>query len=101
GNFRNLAVTVTSCPFTTSRVGLSTPGWEPIALIPNGLLVPGGMAAPQALSTIHCAIVIDTGMLQRRWDASAASTTVWGITPKCPICEGGSALFTNGRAARE
>ena len=48
---------------------------------PNGLLLPDGMEAPQALSTTHCARVTGAGTLQCFCDASAASITGGGNSP--------------------
>ena len=85
-------------PFTTSRVGLSTAGWSPTALMPKGLLLPGGMEAPQALSTAHCATVTEAGTVHFLREATAASATSGGTWPKWPTV-GCGALATNGLAA--
>ncbi len=66
--------------------------------MPNGLLLPGGMEAPHALSTAHCAMVIEAGTLHFRREATAASTTSGGALPNRPTAPGlgGS---SSGRAA--
>ena len=46
--------------------------------MPNGLLLPGGIEAPQALSTAHCATVTEAGTVQRMREATAASGDVTG-----------------------
>ncbi len=43
--------------------------------MPNGLLLPGGIDAPQALSTAHCATVTDAGTVHFSREAIAASAT--------------------------
>ena len=87
-------------PSITSRVSLSTAGCVSSAFIPKGLLLSGGIAAPQALSTIHCARVMDAGMFQRRCEALAASMTAGGTMPIWPKgVGGGGVLLTSGRAA--
>ncbi len=50
--------------------------------MPNGLLLPGGMAAPQALSTAHCATVIEAGTVHFLREATAASPISGGTWPK-------------------
>ena len=63
-------------------------------------IVSGGIAEPQALSTIHCASVIEVGTPQRRCEALAASITSGGRMPTRPKRDGGGgSRFTNGRAA--
>ena len=66
--------------------------------MPKGLLLPGGMEPPQALSTAHCATVTDAGTVHRLRDATAASATSGGIWPNRPT-EGGGRFSTSGRAA--
>ena len=69
--------------------------------MPKGLLLSGGIAAPQALSTIHCARVIEAGMPQRFCEAFAASMMSGGTMPIWPYFVGGGGfLSTSGRAAR-
>ena len=70
----------------------------PTALIPNGLLLPGGMDAPHALSTAHCAMVTDAGTFQCRRDASAASITSGGH-PEMP--HGGGRRQIDQRTGRQ
>src|ERR1700760_1368320 len=95
---RKRALMVMVSPLTTSRVGLSTDGCSPVALIPNGLLLPGGIEAPQALSTAHCATVTEAGTVHFLRDVTAASATSAGTSPKWPVGSGG-AFATKGRAA--
>ena len=78
---------VTLLPSTTSRVRLSTAGSWSVALMPNGLLLSGGIEAPQALSTAHCAIVMEAGTVQRLREATAASMVSGGTWPKWPTGE--------------
>ena len=69
--------------------------------MPKGLLLSGGIADPQALSTIHCARVIEAGMPQRFCEALAASITSGGTMPIWPYGVGGGGfLSTSGRAAK-
>ena len=70
--------------------------------MPNGLLLSGGMDAPQALSTAHCAKVMDAGTFQRCCDAVAAVATSGGTLPTWPKRGGGLvAGATRGLAALE
>ena len=91
----------TSCPWITSRVPASTPGWPKAALMPNGLLLSGGMDAPHALSTTHCASVMEAGTFHRTCDAVAALAMSGGTCPTWPNRGEGLLASTSGRAARE
>src|SRR5690242_15551668 len=95
---RKRALILMLSPLITSRVGLSTPGWSPTALMPNGLLLPGGIDAPHALSTAHCATVTEAGTVHLLREAIAASATSAGTSPKCPVGTG-RAPSTKGLAA--
>ena len=64
------------------------------------LLLSGGIADPQALSTIHCATVTEAGTPHCRCEALAASITSGGTIPIWPKGVGGGGVrFTSGRAA--
>ncbi len=77
---------------------LSTAGCPAAALIPNGLLLSGGIDAPQALSTAHCAMVIGGrhAPLQARGDRGLHHVVRHLAEPPDRVGRGGS---INGRAA--
>ena len=59
------------------------------------------MEAPHALSTTHCASVMDAGTFHRTWDAVAALAISGGTWPMWPKRGVGLLASTSGRAARE
>ncbi len=70
--------------------------------MPNGLLLSGGMDAPQALSTTHCASVTEAGTFHCTCDATAALAMSGGTLPTWPKRGGGlAASSTSGWAASE